>query len=166
MNKNVRTLLIGFLIAFIVVNFVINLFINIALPHPLENYYSPGNPSLYLFLSSLIFLPAYLVAGGVVVIFIRIEERAKDLLIAGSIWAGGLSLLWALFLVFSLPVNPEVWALYGSLNVPAGWALGAITKFSDYLSPVGLAFTILPPTIFMLAVFLVGKVKWLSAQKA
>jgi len=121
---------------------------------PFAGLYEPGRGWVYIAMNGLLFLPIYLLAGFALGRALRIDTAKKSLIIGASAWAAVLTALFAAACIFD---DHSGWMMYYWLNVPHGWTLMEISRSSDYASMAGLLFTIAPPAVFALGVYLQKK---------
>ena len=120
--------------------------------HPFSYMLNTNDVSFYLFASSLLFLPVYIVLGFISAKVFRLasHKAVVSTAITGSI---ALTALWLLLVVASNADHSLV-LLYAILNAPAGWAYMPISNTAGYLNACNLFFTVLPPVAFAFGIWL------------
>jgi hypothetical protein len=120
-------------------------------PSPFDRFFVPCHGVLYLALNSLLFLPVYLLAGFALGKLLRIDAGRNALLATFGVCA---VLLTAPFVVALVLDDHSVWTLYIVADMPHWWVMRQLSTSVDYASPANLLFTVGPPAVFALGIWL------------
>ena len=141
--------IVAFLLAQIIIDIAFNgLIWNVA--YPFSSMYNTCNVIIYLFISSLLFLPVYFALGFLGAMVFKLTPKSSMLrsAVGGAIILTG---LWIL-LVVAPNGNHSTVLLYAFFNTPAGWAYMPISNSAGYLNAANLFFTVFSPIAFAIGI--------------
>ena len=149
--KNIRKgkSIFAFILAQVIIDIAFSFLVwNVA--HPLSSMYNSCDVSVYLFVSSLLFLPIYFALGflSAKVFKLAYKKSIINTAVGGTIILTG---LW-IFLIVASNGNHSTVLLYSLLNTPAGWAYMPISNSAGYLNAANLFFTVFSPIAFALGI--------------
>jgi len=149
MKKLFKQSVTWFVIVYILVSLVA-LVMFITVPRPFAGLYEPGRGALYVAMSSLLFLPVFLLAGFVLSRALRMVADRKSFV--GAVICA--IVLTVPLVVVSIMDDHSIWMMYTVINPPYGWTMLDFSSSADYASGASLLFTAAPPLVFLLGIYL------------
>jgi len=146
-KKIFRKSVTWFIIVYLLVS-AIALVMFITVPRPFAGLYELGHGALYVALSSLLFLPVYLLAGFALGRAFHMDADRKSWIGAGVC---AIALTIPLVAV-TIMDDHSWWMIYTVLNPPYGYTMMEFS-IAD-VSWASLLFTVAPPLVFAFGVFL------------